>query len=250
MSDEPAVLTTKRGRTAVLELNRPRRRNALDLQDRRDLIAALDAAAEDPEVVSIVLTGAGPMFSAGGDIKSMPTDPEIARVRLRVLTELVNRMVKGPKPIISAVEGGAFGLGLSLVAATDFVVASREARFAASFGRLGLVPDTGLFWTLPRRIGAARAKELMLLTNDFTAQEADAMGLVTELVDAGSALDRALELAERLAQGSPAMYAETKALCAQPEQDLASVLESEAEAQVRMLATDFFSEAQEKFFKR
>ncbi|GAB2810306.1 enoyl-CoA hydratase/isomerase family protein [Streptomyces chlorus] len=250
MSDEPAVLTTKRGRTAVLELNRPRRRNALDLQDRRDLIAALDAAAEDLEVVSIVLTGAGPMFSAGGDIKSMPTDPEIARVRLRVLTELVNRMVKGPKPIISAVEGGAFGLGLSLVAATDFVVASREARFAASFGRLGLVPDTGLFWTLPRRIGAARAKELMLLTNDFTAQEADAMGLVTELVDAGSALDRALELAERLAQGSPAMYAETKALCAQPEQDLASVLESEAEAQVRMLATDFFSEAQEKFFKR
>ncbi|MGW1403433.1 enoyl-CoA hydratase/isomerase family protein [Streptomyces sp. NPDC002405] len=250
MSDEPAVLTTTKGHTAILELNRPWRRNALDLQDRRELIAALDGAAQDPDIVAIVLTGAGPMFSAGGDIRSMPTDPEIARVRLRVLTELVNKLVNGPKPIISAVEGGAFGLGLSLVAATDFVVASRDSRFAASFGRLGLVPDTGLFWTLPRRVGSARAKELVLLANDFTAEDALKMGLVTDLVDPGTAVDRALDLAERLAQGSPAMYAEAKGVFAQPNQDLASILDSEAEAQVRMLATEYFSEAQERFRKR
>lgn len=250
MTDGPVVKTDQHGATRVLTLNRPQRRNALSVDDRRELIAALDEAFTDPTTVSVVLTGAGPLFCAGGDISKMPTDGKNARVGLGVLTELVNRLVRGPKPIIAAVEGGAFGLGLSLVAASDFVVASSTARFAASFGRLGLVPDTGMFWTLTRRVGPARARELMLLTDDFSAEEGHRMGLSTELVEPGQTLVRALEIAQRLANGSPAMHAATKRIFAQAEDSLDAVLEAEAEAQVRLLATPYFSERKAEFLGR
>ena len=250
MPREPAALSEQEGNIRIIRLNRPERRNALDLQDRRDLIAELDAATADPKTSVIVLTGVGPIFSAGGDIRSMPTDPEVARVRLRVLTELVGKLVEGPKAIVSAVEGGAFGLGLSLVATTDYVVASREARFAASFGKLGLVPDTGLFWSLPRRIGAARAQELVLLANDMSASEAHAAGLVSELVEPGMSLPRALEVAGRIASGSPHMIAATRRIFAQPDQSLAGLLAAEADAQMNLLATDEFAQRRDAFLGR
>lgn len=246
----PAVLVSEEGAVRVLTLNRPRRRNALDLEDRQELLSALMAADAEPSCRVIVLTGTGPTFCAGGDISSMTSDRESAKVRLRVLGELTRALVRGRKPVIAAVTGGAIGLGLSLAAAADYVVADRGARFVASFGKLGLVADTGLFWSLAQRVGPARAKELMLFATELSAVDAHRIGLVSEVVEPGGSKARALEQASSLAEESPDMIAATKRIIAQADQDLDALLESEAKTQLELLATEEFARRQRDFVER
>jgi 2-(1,2-epoxy-1,2-dihydrophenyl)acetyl-CoA isomerase len=246
----PPVLIDRAGTVWTLTLNRAHKRNALDLPERHALIDALHAADADADCAACVLTGAGPIFSAGGDISAMPTDPDAARARLHVLTELACALIKGSKPVIAAVEGGAFGLGLSLAAACDYIVASRDARLAASFGKLGLVADTGLFWSLSQRVGPGRAKELLLFATELSATEALAIGLVSELVEPGATLARARERAQVFADASAAALAATKQIFAQPDQDIDAILAAETAAQVRLLSTEEFSRRQRAFLQR
>jgi 2-(1,2-epoxy-1,2-dihydrophenyl)acetyl-CoA isomerase len=247
---EPAVLRERHGAVRLLRLNRPGRRNALNLPDRELLLAELMSAEAEPAVRAVVLTGAGEVFSAGGDIRSMSPDPEVAHRRLQLVNDIARVMLTGGTPIVAAVEGGAFGLGLSLACAADLVVAGRSARFAASFAKIGLVADTGLFYTLPRCVGAGRARELMLTARNVTADEAERIGLLDVVVDDGDAVDRALSLAADLAASSPAATAALKKILAQEDQSLDGVLASEERVQVQLLAGTDSAEGRAAFLER
>lgn len=247
---EPAVDIRCEGPVHTLTLNRPARRNALDLADRRELLAALRESEQDPECRAIVLTGAGEVFCAGGDIRSMSQDPDVARERLTVVNDVARALVCSAKPVVAAVRGGAYGLGLGLAAACDYVVAADDARFAASFAKIGLTADSGLSWSLAQRVGPARAKEVILFAEDLNAPEAQRIGLVSEIVAAEKVAARARERAERLAAASPAMVAATKRIFAQQAQDLDAVLDAEAEAQVELLGGAGFTEGRAAFLER
>ncbi|WP_460747199.1 enoyl-CoA hydratase/isomerase family protein [Nocardiopsis oceani] len=246
----PAVLAEDRGHVRILTLNRPGRRNALDLDDRGAFLAALEEADADPGVRALVLTGAPPVFSAGGDISSMSPDPEVSRVRLDLVNRIARQMLTAGTPVVAAVEGGAYGLGLSLSCACDTVVAGRGADFAASFARIGLVADTGLFHSLPMRVGAARARQLLMNARAVSAEEAEGIGLVDEVVDDGAALERAVAVAGRLARWSAPMVAATRRILAQPDQSLDALLAAEAEAQTELLAGPEFAEGRAAFLER
>jgi enoyl-CoA hydratase/carnithine racemase len=247
---EPAVLREEHGSVRLLWLNRPGRRNALDLPDRELLLEELMSAEADPVIRAVVLAGTGEVFSAGGDIRSMSPDPEVAHRRLQLVNDIARAMLTGGTPLVVAVEGGAFGLGLSLACAGDVVVAGRSARFAASFAKIGLVADTGLFYTLPRRVGAGRARELMLTARSMTADEAERIGLLNFVVDDGHAVERALSLATDLAASSPAATAGLKRILAQEDQSLDAVLASEERVQVELLAGPDFAEGRAAFIER
>ncbi|MGB3556311.1 MAG: enoyl-CoA hydratase/isomerase family protein, partial [Jannaschia sp.] len=168
----------RRGTVAILTLNDPDRRNAMSPEMRAELLATLDPLCADGTCRSLVLTGAGGTFCAGGDLKSMRSgDPIYARHRMMVTHRLVRLLAAGPKPVVAAVEGHAFGAGLSLAALADICVVGRDASFGAVFGRVGLMADLGLLWSLPQRIGAARARRLMLTAGVMKAAEAAELGL-------------------------------------------------------------------------
>lgn len=247
---EPSVRVTYEGPVHTLTLNRPARRNALDLADRRELLAALRESERAPGCRAVVLTGAGDVFCAGGDIRSMSQDPEVARERLAVVNDVARALVCSAKPVVAAVRGGAYGLGLGLAAACDCVVAADDARFAASFAKIGLTADSGLSWSLAQRVGPARAKELILFAEDLGTVEAQRIGLVSEITASDKVVVRARERAERLAAASPAMVAATKRIFAQEAQDLDAILEAEAAAQVELLGGAGFAEGRAAFLER
>jgi enoyl-CoA hydratase/carnithine racemase len=201
----PLIEVTREGPVAIVTLNNPRRRNAMGRQMRqmlRDTVHRL--MVDDPESRAIVLTGAGEHFCAGADISEM-TKRTILQSR-EILAEscvVVREMQAGPKPVVAAVEGVAFGAGLSLAVAADYVVAASSARFCAAFLRVGLIPDTGILWTLPKRIGMARAREMLSLATEIDGNKAAAIDLANEVVEPGAACARAIEIALGLAALPP-----------------------------------------------
>ncbi|MGW5106095.1 enoyl-CoA hydratase/isomerase family protein [Nocardia sp. NPDC004123] len=246
----PAVLINRDSPVWTLTLNQPHRRNALDIDDRRELLDALRWAEIDPGCRAIVLAGAGAVFCAGADLQSMTVDPEVARSRMHRVNDLARALILNTKPLVAAVNGGAFGLGLALAAGCDYVVAAEDSRFAASFGRVGLTADTGLFWSLPQRTGPAMAKKIILFAEVVGAAEALRIGLVDETVQSDAVLAQAHERARRLAALSPQMVAGTKQIFSQPDQDLASILAAELETQSKLLGTEYFADRRGEFFAR
>ncbi|MGF6415534.1 enoyl-CoA hydratase/isomerase family protein [Paraburkholderia sp. MM5482-R1] len=199
------IEVTREGPVAIVTLNNPRRRNAMGRQMRqllRDTMHRL--MVDDPDSRAIVLTGAGEHFCAGADISEM-TQRTILQSR-EILAEscvVVREMQAGPKPVVAAVEGVAFGAGLSLAVATDYVVAASNARFCAAFLRVGLIPDTGILWTLPKRIGMARAREMLSLATEIDGDKAGTIHLANEVVGPGTARAKAIEVARGLADLPP-----------------------------------------------
>lgn len=249
MADE-LVLIEHDDAVRVLTLNDPDRRNAVGVPLRRELRAALEDAMSDDACRAIVLTGAGTAFSSGGDLSSMPRgDRADARDRLHLIADVVELMVTGPTPVIAAVEGAAVGAGTSLVAACDYAVAARGARFGAIFNRVGLVADTGLHWTLPRKVGPGPARRLLLRGTLVDAAEAARLDLVDELVDDGGALGVARERAAEFAAKAPLAIAATKRLLAHPG-SLTETLHAEEQAQVSLFETADFAEGNAAFFER
>ncbi|GAB3661978.1 enoyl-CoA hydratase/isomerase family protein [Ramlibacter alkalitolerans] len=194
----------RHGATAVLTLNRPQARNALDPALREALGEAVAEVRDDPAVRAVVLTGAGGHFCAGGDVKAISEggqgqrDIYEGRERIRRIHRWLDELVDLEKPVIAAVDGVAFGAGLSVALAADFVIASPRAKFCAVFARLGFVPDMGAMYLLPRAIGLARAKDLVFSARVVEAQEALDIGLVQQ-VCTGDVLQSALEFAQRFA---------------------------------------------------
>jgi len=229
------------GDVRVLTLNEAERLNPLSDDMRAAILAALEAATADPTVRTIVLTGAGGNFTAGADIRqlnpSAGPDPSRYRRRLTPLHRAIEMIAGGPKPVIAAVEGAAFGAGLSIAAACDFVIAGESARFGAAFGKIGLTADCGLVWSLPQRVGRTLARDIMFTGRSVTADEAHRIGVVDMLVPAGEALSAAIAKAAHYRVIAPLSIAAMKAAFAQGPAPLSQVLALEAQQQPMLSMT-------------
>ncbi len=199
------------GATAILTLDYPERRNALAMPLRIALTEAMNRIESDPAVRAVVITGAGGVFSAGGDISGMDiTDLASGRARFRKTHDLVKALMHSPKPIVAAVEGWCVGAGISLALCCDTIVSSAAAKFMTGFGKIGLMSDLGLPHLLPLRVGYGRAKQILLYGEQFDAGEALRIGLVDHVVAEGTALDEAKKRAALFAEMAPLPVALTK----------------------------------------
>jgi 2-(1,2-epoxy-1,2-dihydrophenyl)acetyl-CoA isomerase len=238
------VLVHNCGGVRTVTLNRPDKRNAIDLELRVALADAIESADADASVRVVVLTGAGPAFCSGGDISTMNRmGPEQAIERAQLAQRVIRAIWRTPKPVLAAVEGSAFGAGAALAAACDRVVTARDARFATTFTNVGLAGDMGTYVSLPARVGLARARQMLLFPTPMTASEAHAIGLVDAVVEPGEALAAAQRDGERLANGPARAYGVIKAMLSDPRSlDPFEVLEREVGYQSELFGSDDFAE--------
>lgn len=239
------------GPVARIVLNRPDRKNAIDTLTWARLQDAVSTVAGDNEVRVLVLTGAGDNFSAGADIGGTDGPGPSHRTqleRMQWFNDIVLAVHRLRIPTIAQVDGLAVGIGMNLALACDFVLASDRARFSEIFIKRALSVDGGGSWLLPRLVGVRRAKALCLLGDLIPADEARAMGLVTDVVAAAELPEAVDQLAARLASNSPLAMAQTKRLLDEAlSLTLEQALENEARAQAINVASDDFSGAMEHF---
>jgi 2-(1,2-epoxy-1,2-dihydrophenyl)acetyl-CoA isomerase len=219
------------GPVATLTLDRPAALNALTVPVKVALREALESLAVDRSVRAVILTGAGRAFSAGQDLAERE-QPDAAPLEVEVrerYNPVIAAMRRLDKPIVGAINGVAAGAGASLAFACDIRVAAEGASFVLAFGRIGLVPDSGATWFLPRLVGPAKAAELALLGESLSAADAERFGLVARVASADALAEEAREIATRLAALAPVAVAQTKrALQRSWSVDLETALEEEA----------------------
>lgn len=248
------LLVEKIGATAVLTLNRPQQRNALDRSMRAALAEAIPSVRDDASVRVVVLTGAGGHFCAGADVKVMadaqagPRDVFEGRERVRRLRLWFDELLDLEKPVIAAVEGNVVGAGLSLALAADVVLAAPSAGFCAVFARIGYVPDLGAMYLLPRAVGLARAKELVFSARMVDVDEAQRIGLVQGIHPANQLRAAALDLAARFEHAPIRALGIAKQMMNRAfESDRRMVFEYEAMAQSLCRESEFHREAVARF---
>jgi 2-(1,2-epoxy-1,2-dihydrophenyl)acetyl-CoA isomerase len=206
------VLYETEGSVAIVTMNRPEQLNAWSQELIDAFIAALTKAKNDDGVRAVVITGAGKGFCAGGDLAAMNALPTANDRRLFYEnTGTIVRLIQDtPKPVIAMVNGVAAGAGFNLALVCDLTFAADTAKFAQSFVKVGLAPDTGGFYFLPRIVGLQKAKELMFTAKMLTAAEALELGLITRVVPAANLRAETLAFAHTLAEGAPIAIALTK----------------------------------------
>jgi 2-(1,2-epoxy-1,2-dihydrophenyl)acetyl-CoA isomerase len=238
---------------ATVTLDRPDALNALTVPLKEGLLDALRTLGADPAVRAVVLTGAGRAFCAGQDLRERlePDALPLADEIRRRYNPIIRTMRELPKPIVGAINGVAAGAGASLAFACDVRVAAEEASFLLAFGRVGLIPDSGATWLLPRLVGAAKAAELALTTEPLSARDAERFGLVARVVPGDAVVAEAQALAARLAASAPRALALTKrALEASWGATLEEQLETEADLQGEAGATADHAEGIGAFVER
>jgi len=201
-----AVPTRLEGHVAVITLNRPHRRNALNYQAYDELEAAFRAASADPEVRCVVVTGADPAFCSGDDVAEIMAGPRAASKappREPSPTPAAMAALECAKPVIAAVNGAAVGWGMELALFADIRLASERAKFGELFVKRGLVCDVGGFYRLPAVVGPAKAAELLFTGEVIDAPEALRIGLVSEVAPHEALIERAVGLAGRIAANPP-----------------------------------------------
>jgi 2-(1,2-epoxy-1,2-dihydrophenyl)acetyl-CoA isomerase len=239
----------------TLTLARPEKKNALDLATLGLLCDRLEAARSDPKVRVVVLAAEGDMFSGGGDInvmKEFAGDAQATLARLRGgLNRLVTLLHDLPKPVLAAVQGNAYGAGAILAFQCDLTVVADDATFSLSFRHVGLVPDTGGTWLLPRVVGLQRAKHLTWTAAPFSAADAVAWGLALKAVPKAQLDGAVRSLAAALADGPAATLALAKqALHRNLDAPLAEALDREARTQAAAFLTPEHAEGRDAFFDR
>jgi 2-(1,2-epoxy-1,2-dihydrophenyl)acetyl-CoA isomerase len=242
------------GATALLTLNRPQQRNALDLTLREAMAKAIPRLRDDPAVRALVITGAGGHFCAGADVSLLAQartgqrDVFEGRARVRRLRLWFDELLDLEKPVIAAVEGSAAGAGLSLALAADMVLAAPSAHFCAVFARIGFVPDMAAMYLLPRAVGMARAKEMVFSARQVNADEAERMGLVHAIHPAERLRDAALALAARFEHAPLGALGIAKQMMNRAfESDRRMVFEYEALAQTVCRESDYHRDAVTRF---
>ena len=224
-----------------IRLTRPEKRNPFDTELRSELMDVLAQVRDDPAVRVLVLAGSPGAFCAGGNLPMLKehagSGPAYWQQRVTSGLRLANDLLTLTRPLIAVVDGPAFGAGFALALTADIVLASPQARFAMSYLKLGLVPDIGPMYLLPRIVGLQRAKELMLSAREVGAAEAQALGIVMEVHDGAALEARAEAIARSLAQAAPAAVAMTKAaLNVSLDSDRASLFALEAASQAAAFA--------------
>lgn len=212
-ADRPAapVSVDRDGGVATVRFQRPEAMNSLDTPTKEHLLAALREVADDPEVRCVVLTGSGPAFCVGQDLKEHITllqrqDESLWRTVPDHYNPVVELLATMNKPVIAAVNGVAAGAGAAFAFAADLRIVADTAGFNLAFAAVGLSSDSGSSWTLPRLVGTARAKELLLMPRTISAAQALDWGLATEVVPTAELDVRVRELASTLAQGPTLAY--------------------------------------------
>jgi enoyl-CoA hydratase/carnithine racemase len=243
------LLEDRDGDIVVLTLSNPAKLNAFSQGMRDDLTEAIKRFNQDPSCRAIVLAGAEGNFSAGADMQGWG-EKTVQECRSRLKNggaRLMREMVAGSKPIIAAVEGYAYGAGLALACAADHMIASREAKFCCAFTRVGFIPDLGLMFTLPKRVGASRAKQLIALADVIDGIQAEKIGLADETTSPGGALPRALEVARRYCETPPLAFELMKSAFAR---DLESMIQAEIDLQPYVWLSEDHEEGKRAFAER
>ncbi len=249
------ILFEKSGSVANVALNRPKKLNAFDATMHEELRDALADANEDDEVRCVALRGEGRGFSAGADlaqiVESADGDPDLGAYLRDTYSRLVVQMLAMDKPLVAALHGPVYGAGAGLALACDLRVAAGSAKFSIAFTKIGLMPDAGVTFLLPRVVGLGHAMRMSLLGDAVDAEEALRIGLVNKVVPEEKLAEEAANLATRLAGMPTAALARTRqALHASFESDLATALEREAEGQTFCGYTADHKEGVAAFFEK
>lgn len=250
-----SILETHHETWVEIALNRPDRMNAFNTDMHDALATALDQARARGDR-AVLLTGMGRGFCAGQDLgerdpAAMDGPPDLGDTVRRYWAPLVQRIKSLECPVICAVNGVAAGAGSSLALACDIVLAANSARFIQSFGKVGLIPDTGGSWHLPQLVGTARAKGLALLCDPLSAAQAQDWGLIWQALADDALMPTARGMAEKLASGPTLGFAETKkAIDLAATQDLSTHLEYEAEAMARCGRSKDYAEGVSAFLSK
>lgn len=251
-----SVMEERSGAVVTLRLNRPEKLNALNFETSRALVQALLRVGDDKSVRVIVLTGAGRAFCAGGDLDQIRE----ARKR-RAVSELQGILNAGkeiclaiatmPKLVIAAVNGPAAGAGMSLALACDLRIASEQATFAQSFAQVGLYPDFGASYFLPRLVGLSRASELFYTAENLSAIEAQRIGIVCSVYQPEQFEAETSKLAQRLADGPPLAYRDVKrTMIGEKRGELEETLDEEIRLQTHCFLSEDFEEGLSAFFEK
>lgn len=237
---------------AVVTLDNAKTRNALSRELLLELADKLEVLRADDGCRALVLTGAHGHFCSGGDVSGMAAQRTLPMGRERMLVaHRIVRLITGMgKPVVAAVEGYAAGAGFSLALAADCVVAADSAKFVSSFAKVSLLPDLGLMWTLPQRIGLARAKRLLMSARVVAADEALRIGLVDEVAPAGQAVAQASEAAREMAAHAPISVSLLKAAYARGINTLDDALAYEMDNQAALYLTQDHREAVAAFLEK
>ncbi|HMN83432.1 MAG TPA: enoyl-CoA hydratase-related protein [Burkholderiaceae bacterium] len=250
---QPEILQATENGVAWITLNRPDSLNALNAALLTGLRAALEQAAADDAVRAVVITGAGRGFSSGADLQATgsggPRDPgRTLREFYHPLIELMRAM---PKPIVTAVNGVAAGAGMSIALAGDIVIAGQSATFLQAFSKIGLVPDAGSTWFLPRYAGDVRARALAMLADRISSADALQYGMVWKVYADDALLAEARKMAEYLAKMPTRAYALIKqALNGTYDRTLTDQLELEAKLQTEAVKTEDATEGVKAFVEK
>lgn len=237
------------GAVGTLTLNRPDKLNSFTRQMHEELAAALDGIAKAGTLRALVLTGAGRGFCAGQDLAD--ADGDLGQTVDRYYNPLIRRLRALELPVIAAVNGVAAGAGANLALACDIVLAGRSASFIQAFTKIGLVPDSGGTWTLPRLVGMARATALIMLGEKVSAEQAADWGMIWKCVDDAALLAEAGKMAATLAtQPTKGLALQKRALDASWTNSLSQQLDTERDLQSQAGATEDFREGVNAFMQK
>lgn len=250
MSEQSPVLYTTEGAVATITLNRPEVLNALNQALMEAFGAAMRQAAGDDAIRAIIVTANGRGFSAGADLNSSGkrSSGDVLRNDYHPTITLMRDM---PKPIVAAVNGIAAGAGMSIALSCDIILAAQSASFLQAFSKIGLVPDAGSTWYLPRYVGDVRARALTLLADKISADDAQRYGMVWKVHADADLMPEARKMAAHLASMPTKAYALIKQLLnASGERTLPDQLEAEAVAQMQAGKTEDFREGVTAFLQK
>ncbi|MBO9695341.1 MAG: enoyl-CoA hydratase/isomerase family protein [Sphingopyxis sp.] len=254
-STEPAVSLDRDGAIAILTLSNPARRNAFTPDMRRNLTAHISALAKDDACRAIILTGEGAHFCSGADLSRIapdaaPPSANATRENMKEVHGLVRAIAAGPKPVIAAVEGIAAGGGLSIALACDHLVVAKNARLITAFGKIGLIGDLGIMWSLQQRISPIAARRMLMVPTEVDGTSAVDLGLADELCAPGAAFEAARNAAAGFAALAPLSVALTKSVYAEGAQSLEQVLQRELDLVPMVNQSDYFKQAVAEFARR
>lgn len=253
MSSKPNLKVSQSDGVLQLTIDSPEKRNSIHAPGVVEgLIAGIDTLDHEPDLGVAIVTGAGGVFSSGGDLTALQDKISPADIRQHMArsAELYRRIARSEKLVIAAVDGAAFGAGLGLAAACDIVVAGASAKFCCAFVRVGAMPDAFLFWSLPLRVGVARARQLMLTGKVVNASEALAMNLADECNADGDALPLAQSLAAQFASGPRRAYGRIKAGLRRAPMSLEQAFDFQYENAPELFVSEDFKEGATAFLEK